>query len=369
MRSVVLFFAGFLSLFALSACSSNDTPTIQTIVEEEVSQLLSQPGYSAVSGVVILNGDSYSVHKGVLENDQRPDDFTLYEIGSLTKTYTGLLLAQAVNDGHMNLDDPVSIYLPNMEAAIFQRQEETATIRDLATHTSGLPVNLTCTGDELTVDERLDCFRNYDRELFFSFLSQSSLQDRPGTQYRYSNAGIRLLSHILEDVYDSTYPDLLDRFIFPRTGETDTHFRTNPSNIDRLAIGHNETGSIMPNASDYYFGAGALKTSTESFAQYLAFYLDDENALSRNALTLLAGDPDGLGRAYVWNTFRLETEGMYYHSGGTFGTSSWVALYPRESLGIFLVSPYVSPNAQGELNETANRIVERLRTLMEVEAQ
>ena len=67
------------------------------------------------------------------------------------------------------------------------------------------------------------------------------------------------------------------------------------------------------------------------------------------------------GRAYFWNTYRPETEGQLYHGGGTFNTSSWISLYPRQGLAVFLISPTVAEGAQGALNERANAIADRVR--------
>ncbi|WP_370583544.1 serine hydrolase [Pedobacter sp. ASV12] len=72
---------------------------------------MKQPGYTAVSGVIYLNGKAHHFHFGQLQNGKKPNNHTLYEIGSITKTYTGLLLAQAVNDHKIGLDDDVRTYL------------------------------------------------------------------------------------------------------------------------------------------------------------------------------------------------------------------------------------------------------------------
>jgi hypothetical protein len=63
----------------------------------------------------------------------------------------------------------------------------------------------------------------------------------------------------------------------------------------------------------------------------------------------------------MWNTFRPETEGQLYHGGGTFNTSSWISLYPRDGVGVFLVTPNVDERVQGLLNERANAIAEHVR--------
>ncbi len=63
----------------------------------------------------------------------------------------------------------------------------------------------------------------------------------------------------------------------------------------------------------------------------------------------------------MWNTYRLDSEGQYYHGGGTFGTSAWISIYPDEKLGLFLVTPYASTTAQEQLNITSNEIVKIYR--------
>lgn len=348
-------------LFLTSGCASGPERSVEQIVSEEVASLQSNEAYEAVSVALHVDGNEYTFHFGTLHDGTTPTDATLYEIGSLTKTYTGLILAQAVKDELVELDDPIANYLPNKYTPNFVRDGRVATLRDLATHTSGLPVNLACNEANLSVEARLACYKNYSRAHFFEALTKTSILDTPGVQYRYSNAGIRLLSHILEDVYGEQYPDLLDRIVFRGSGEADTLFRLGPDDEDRLAKGKDQAGKLMPAASEYYFGAGALKTTTDSFLNHIAFYLESNDPLIETAIMQIAGEKDGLGRAYVWNTFRYASEGMLYHAGGTFGTSSWVALYPKEEIGVFLVTPFVSADAQNELNGASNRIVERLR--------
>ena len=353
-----------IALVTLEGCAAKDPASLREIVVQEVLALQTDSNYQAVSGAIFLNGESFQFHYGVLPDGQTPDTNTLYEIGSLTKTYTGLLLAQAIEDGKLELNAPVANYLNNFSADHFSKEGRDATIRDLAAHTSGLSVNIACNNPDLTTAAKVECYQGHDRVTFFQKLQETSLLDKPGERYRYSNAGIRLLSHIIEDAYTLPYQELLQTYVFSLSGEEDTLFRLGIDDTNRLAVGRDQTGQLMPNASEYYFGAGALKTTTDSFLKYMALYLENPKSVTQRAITLIAGDTDGLGRAYVWNTFRYDSEGMLYHAGGTFGTSSWVALYPRENLGIFLVTPLTSPDAQQRLNEASNKIVDRLRKMI-----
>lgn len=94
--------------------------------------------------------------------------------------------------------------------------------------------------------------------------------------------------------------------------------------------------------------------------RYLMLYLADPDAAAIEATTPLF-QQDQFRRAYLWNTFRPETEGQLYHGAGTFNTPSWISLYPREGVGVFLVTPNVDEGVQGLLNERANAIAERVR--------
>jgi CubicO group peptidase (beta-lactamase class C family) len=348
------------SCFWLASCSSNQTVSISDIVAREVAELRQDEQYEAVSIVVVSQGQIDEFHFGELSDGSIPNSRTLFEIGSLTKTYTGLLLARTVADGKIELDAPIENYLPQFRKGHFSKTSKRVTVRDLAAHTSGLPVNIACNTPNLNTQSKFNCYKTYDNDAFWEALNKAKLLDMPGESYRYSNAGIRLLSLIIEGIYGMTYPELLERFVFPETGEQDTLFRLNKNELVRLAIGKDQLGQTMPSASEYYFGAGALKTTTQSFSQYMTFYLE-QSSLSQKALEILAGDESGLGRAYVWNTFRYSTENMYYHAGGTLGTSSWVALYPQEKIGVFIVTPLSTADAQQRLNKVSNNIVKSLR--------
>ncbi|MFC5373236.1 serine hydrolase domain-containing protein [Brevundimonas faecalis] len=332
------------------------TRQIMSAVEPEVERLMTDPGYRAVSGVVYFRGRAQTFHFGVLPSGHRPDDRTLYEVASITKTYTGLLLAQAVRDGKVELDVPVSAYLPEIDPARLARDGQDVTLRHLATHTSGLPVFLTCDEGDMPDPARIACLEAHDDRDFLTRLARADLLSEPGRTYLYSSVGSRLIGLVLERRYGASYEDLLQRFVFARTGETDVHCRIGPQDQARLATPE----GIGPGCN----GGSGLIASTADIARYLAFYLSGGNDLVVQATTPLVQQGQW-GRAYQWNTYRPDTEGMLYHGGGAFNTSSWVSIYPREGMGVFLTTPHVASDAQEELNERANAIVARLRRLPE----
>lgn len=345
----------FMVLAFMTGCSKSSS------IDEEVNTLLSTSEMTALSVTFVTEDAVSTYHFGEFIDGSKPSDDTIYDVGSITKTHVGLLLAQAVSDGLIELDTPISQYLGtiNSDALTFQNTE--ITVRHLATHTSGLPTDLSCASADMTPNERLICLNNHDDEDLLRLLNEYKLKEIPGRQYQYSNAGIRIIGLILEKLYDSTVEQLLHDIVFKPTGQTETYTSLTESQHARWRRGTHENGLPTPDASDYFNAAGGLKSTTHDMGKYISFYLKDDNKLAKKALTLLAGEEDGLGRAYIWNTFRLDSEGQYYHGGGTFGTSAWISIYPKEKLGIFLVTPYVSETAQQQLNMASNNIIDIYR--------
>lgn len=331
------------------------------IVREEVEALIAQTGFESVSVAIVEQGDIATYHFGQLSNGAHPDNDTLYDIGSLTKTHTGLLLALAVSDGLLTLDDPVAQYLPELDPGLFSRNGAHVTIRHLATHVSGMPQDLACSAPDQTADALLACFLDHDQTDLLNRLPSMELLSTPGVQYRYSNAAVRLLGVILERVYETSYDALLTERVFPRTGQTQTYSALTPEQHIRWQVGRQSNGEPVPDASMYFNAAGGLKSTAPDMGRYMRYYLSSEEPLAREAVTLLVGEPDGLGRAFIWNTFNLDTVGQLYHGGGTFGTSAWISIYPEAGLGIFMVTPYVSSTAQADLNGASNAIIAQLR--------
>lgn len=339
---------------------NNTQNSIEKIIIEEITEFIEAPEFSALSGSIYVNGKTHQFHFGELTDGTKPNNQTLYEIGSISKTYVGLLLSQAVHDGKLNLDEDIRKYLNSKKYSHLKLNNSAITLRHLATHTSGLPVNLNC--NDLKYPEKLDCIKSYSREVFFDKLLKVKLLDDSGKKYNYSNAGIRLIGYILEEVYNDTFPNLLKRYVFSKSGEQNTIYRLDENLKLEMALGKNSDGEIMPIASEFYASDGALKSNTSSMLNYIKMYMESQDAAVKQSLNLLTEKHNRLGRAYVWNTFEYNTTNqMFYHSGGTFGFSSWIALYPKKNIGIFLVTNVSTSDAQEKLNQISNRIIDKIK--------
>lgn len=207
--------AAVLTCATIAACSAEpaegwapaggDVPAprdavIQKAVASEVTELMADLRIRAVSVAVVQAGQVHTFHYGWLPSGDAPDDRTLYEIGSLTKTFTGLLLAKAVRENRVDLDAPVSRYLPDVDASRLVRNGKAVTLRHLSTHMSGLPTLLACE-DQDAPDARRTCLAAHDDHDFLARLARVKLRSDPGDAYLYSNAGGRLIGLVLERVY------------------------------------------------------------------------------------------------------------------------------------------------------------------------
>src|SRR5262245_10769648 len=164
------------------------------------------------------------------EKTAAPDGTTIYEIGSVTKVFTGLLLAEAVTRGEVTLDTPLSKLLPS-DVKPPKHDDQEITLEELATHFSGLP--------KLPANMPADTFANpyadYGRDKLFAFLNGYRLARTPGTAFEYSNLGAGLLGTLLSDKAGSTYEDLLRRRITAPLAMTNTTIALSAEQQRRLA--------------------------------------------------------------------------------------------------------------------------------------
>lgn len=333
---------------------------IEKAIAGETARLMEEPGYSAVSGVLYIRGKAYQFHYGRLSNGKKPDSNTIYEIGSLTKTYTGLLLSQAVSDGKIRLGDDVRKYIAGNYPNLVLSKGRPVTIRDLITHTAGFPYFANCYTGKPTVAQQITCFENLTEEDFFTALKQVQLIDSSGQNYHYSSIGTQLVGYILERVYGLSYQELFQKYIFSRSGERRTFSTLKYDKNSNISLGKDSNGVVMPLLNGFYKYSGGMKASTSSMLNYMKLYLESNDKVVKQAMERLAGNVQ-YGRAYAWNTYNYDKEmKMLYHNGGSFGHSSWIALYPDQKVGIFIVTNVVTANSQRKLNELSNRIIDRL---------
>lgn len=275
------------------------------------------------------------------------DGRTLFEIGSLTKVFTALLLADMAAKGEVALNDPVDKYLP-AGATMPERNGRKITLRDLATHSSGLPR----LADNMPFADPADPYADYDERLLLGFLARYRLPRDIGSRYEYSNLGFGLLGYLLGRAAHSDYATLVAQRITGPLGMGDTAVVLSAEQQARFAQGRD--AALRP-APPWTFaalaGAGALRSTGDDMLKFLAAAIDPNSPIAPGMRLATAerrpmGSPDSeIGLAWIIARPGAGRE-ILFHAGGTGGFRTALALEPaRRRAVVVLANAAVEPGA------------------------
>jgi D-alanyl-D-alanine-carboxypeptidase/D-alanyl-D-alanine-endopeptidase len=288
---------------------------------------------SVVIGV--LDGADSAVYGFGKAGAPGPDGQTVYEIGSITKTFTGLLLAQAVKSGAARLDQPVAQLLPGYAVPAYKGQP--ITLLDLATQTSGLPRM----PDNMRPVRMDNPYADYTAEGLKTFLAGHQLARQPGSVYEYSNLGVGLLGQALSEQAKKPYGDLIrDRIAIP-LGMESTAVALSPSMRARLAPGHDAEGRAVANWDmDALAGAGAVRSDAHDMIRYLQAMMsagpDTAYALAREPQRPF--NQQGGRIALAWHTNLVRNTPVIWHNGMTGGYASFAGFTADGQRGVVVLT-------------------------------
>ncbi|MFC3076139.1 serine hydrolase [Shinella pollutisoli] len=324
----------------------NSLPSVQFPTDSEVRRILVQrideqkQAVGIVVGMVSPKGRRVVSHGSLGVMDPRPvNGETVFEIGSVTKTFTALLLAEMSIRGEIGLDDPVAHYLPK-GVTVPERADKAITLADLATHFSGLPR----LPDNMPFGDRSNPYADYTLDLLYDFLSNHQPRRDTGASWEYSNLGYGLLGHVLALRAGCDYETLVrDRILVP-LGMTNTAVTLSTDMRSRLAIGHSASLEAVPNWDlPTLAGAGALRSTVNDMLTYLEMALGILDTPLRDALNgqLATRRPIGTddnSMALGWPIARNGDTEFVRHGGGTGGYRSFVGFVPQSRIGVVVLS-------------------------------
>jgi CubicO group peptidase (beta-lactamase class C family) len=298
-------------------------------------------------GMVIGLVDEHGVkifHAGKLDNGtaQEVDADTLFEIGSITKTFTALLALEMAKRGEINLDDPVANYLPSSVKVPSQGGKQ-ITLLNLAVQDSGLPFNAT----NFTGHSDKEHYDSYTAAKMYSFLAGYALKDPPGTKYQYSNLGMSLLGKALERVSKTNFESLaLERICRPL--HLDNTWVTPPRSVRfRMAVGHDDQGKRAPDFNLQVMApAGALHSTVNDLLRYVAAEIGLTNSplsplMQQSQVIRHTDSPDFGKTAMPWvdqNALSPPGSELLGHGGGTLGSTSFVGFDTKQRRGVVVLS-------------------------------
>ncbi|MGB3800191.1 MAG: serine hydrolase domain-containing protein [Lewinella sp.] len=347
---------------------TTDTSAVAETVERAGEKFLRSPNIRSLSVGVLIGGKTVRRHFGELNTGQgnTPNDQTVYEIASVTKTMVGYLVASTVEAGKLSLDDDVRSFLtepyPNLVV-----DGEPIRIRHLLTHTSGLPGFLplawngvfeTFTPDVPYRFHELE--QQYGKEEFWQDLATVQLTEPPGTTYAYSSAGTELLAYILEQVNEMSLTKQLEMVLTGPRGMAHTKLRL--AETSEVVTGYwmdNEDPSPA-NFNSLWGGGVGVTTTLPDLLRFAALQLRADDPIVKRSHEVVYTNGGSRHIAYCWNVWRDKYGTSYNHHGGTSGTQNWLYIFPDHDLAISLITNHSGPKTAGKMNQTVHRIVRKL---------
>jgi len=326
---------GILSISTGLVFASSNSDIIQALIKHKIAKEKSVVGVS----IAIIENDKVEYINIGLVNQQEKLPVTsdsLFEIGSISKTFTSIALANMVIEGKVKLDDPVKNYLPKSIKMPSKKGKE-ITLASLANHSSGLPR----LPSNMPYSDPLDPYADYSVELMYEFLNGYEPTRDVGEKFEYSNLGVGLLGHVLGLIDRKSYQQVVtDRVLKPMAMQN-TFVDVPQSYLKFLSDGHDSQGKPTKHWQlSTLAGAGAIKSNIKDMATYLRGNID-QNLLDRSLkLTLKQsinfGDKNPkIGLA--WILAEHKTGSYWWHNGGTGGFRSFIGFDPQMKKGIVIL--------------------------------
>jgi CubicO group peptidase (beta-lactamase class C family) len=286
------------------------------------------PGMGIVVGVT-KHGERRVFAYGAAHPD------SIYQIGSITKTFTGLLLAEMVVEGKVRLDEPLRELLP---AGLVRKPAGLEiTLRDLATHRSGLPPM----PEDFTprrFPNPAAGYASYHPADLYAYLAKRGVAREALPPFVYSNLGYSVLGEALRAQTGLSYADLIEKWITGPLGMRDTSVLISPERRERLIQAYGGGRQpLEPWELDAFAPAGAINSTAADMLTYLEAQLQAGSPALRLSHETRAGDGRGMGVALAW--FYSAKTGTFVHSGAISGYSSNAFFNPRDGYaGVVLVN-------------------------------
>lgn len=351
-----------LSLFLLipttitfSDTNSLSKTQIKTIIEQRIDKHKKSVGIAI--GFISPTENKILTH-GKLSLDAKTDisEQTFFEIGSISKVFTTLLLADMVEKGEVKLDDPISKYLPKSIKTPTKNGKE-ITLLHLATHTSGLPrlpTNLIAVAKDFE-----NPYADYTQEHLYQFLSNYTLTREIGAEYEYSNLGMGILSHILSLRAATSYENLLVSRICKPLQMHDTKIVLSSEDKLRLAHGHDQ--KLIPTKNwDFAVlsGAGAIRSTLQDLLKFATAYLNISktqlsNAMQNSLAVHTSSNIPNVDVALGWHLSKNHNRQIFWHSGQTGGYHSYISFDKNSLTAVVILS-----NSTNDIDDIGRHLME-----------
>ncbi|MBC7850853.1 MAG: serine hydrolase [Chitinophagaceae bacterium] len=330
-----------ISLLTIATYTSSGQISIDSIKAIIKHEVAAKRAKGIIVGIVDSLGRRQIVAEGVVSDSDRrlPDSNTLFEIGSITKVFTSLLLADMSLKHQLTIDDPISKYLPKTVRAPIRNGKEISLL-SLSTHRSGMP-RFPHNVDPRNPDHP---YADYTVDRLYEYVSTFEPPFDIDSRWQYSNIAYGLLGTILEKVAQKNYEDLVVERICRPLNMSNTFISLTASEMSNVAIGHAETGT--PTA---FTDLGAIEAggALRSNVADLLTFAEANLGLNRTELYpamqlthLLRAKKDG-NDTYTTMGWTLSNDNGKYHlfkDGGMPGYRSFIGIDTINKIGVIVLA-------------------------------
>ena len=303
----------------------------------------------AVVGLLAADGTQKVIAYGDAGDDAVSlDAHSVFEIGSITKVFTGILLADMVNRGEVSLSDPLSKFLPD-SVTVPERNNKAITLLDLATHHSGLPSFPT----NLIVKDHANFLAHYTLQDLYDFLSSYELIRAPGEQFEYSNVGVGLLGHALALSAGQPFEDLLQERVLRPLGMTSTGITLSPLMQKHLVQGHSGLGEPVPSyKAPTFTPAGGLRSTMHDLLIFANANMSNSDTPINRALRgaqKIRRKVNSMGLGLNWRVDAYAGHTILFHEGQTNGFETYLGIDILENRAAIVLTNSASFSRKGRL--------------------
>jgi len=328
------------------ACSSQNTipadayPKVEEInsIDDIVQPYIESEWTHGLSIGIYKEGTYKFYNYGQLsaEKPTAPDSSSIYEIGSITKTMTGSLLNLMVEEGEVEFDASIGEYLPD-DIGNWQG-EQSITLEELSTHSSGLP-RIPKNMLPMAIMDGDNPYKNYKVEHLYKFLKKYEPKNRTDRKCEYSNLGAGLLGHILALQAGKDYEQLLQEKLFTPLNMNHSTITLEEGHLKQLAPGHNPAGYPASNWDlPTLAGAGAVRSNTLDMLKFIEANINGNLSLeATHRKRKQFDDSHIIGLGWLTNVSNPEFP-ITWHNGGTGGYRTYCGFVKDQKIGVVILS-------------------------------
>lgn len=357
--------SAFITTSASAQSLSSAPLRLDTLVNRLGNTFSKDPKTVGLSIGIVDNGKSYFYNFGTTKmgQQQRPTQHTIYEVGSITKTFISFILAQAVLEHKVSLQDDIRKYLKESYPNLDYKGHPIRLVH-LANTTSLLPdwlPELPAQMKTMTADSalfyKIRVYQRFTKQDLLAALHTVKLDTVPGFHPKHSNAAGQLLDYILEDVYQQSFDELIKKYLTQPYGLKNTTFLSTAHSA-QVATGYTAEGkaavyeSVMP----YFKLAGGLGSTISDLVKYIQLFLSPSNeavglslkktidvsastgkVVAMQAANRASAEVYSLGLS--WFSYQPAVDRLQiWADGGTNGFNSYLVLYPKQHSGVVLLA-------------------------------